>query len=58
MAAFANQTITRVHKRVDAAQEVLAVAWPEVPEAAEELLDWFCQACRATSDPFLEGDPR
>ncbi|KAK9843653.1 hypothetical protein WJX81_001185 [Elliptochloris bilobata] len=36
---------------------VLAVPWPEVPEAAEELLDWFSQACRATSDPFQDGDP-
>ena len=45
-------------KHVSGAQEMLAVPWPEVPEAAEELLDWFCQACRATSDPFLDGDPR
>lgn len=32
--------------------------WPTVPETDEELLDWFTEACKATSDPFLEGDPR
>jgi len=40
------------------AQDWLAVPWPTVPETAEELLEWFLQACGAAGDAFPEGDPR